>query len=252
MNWKSLEKKAKYNFIISAPPTGKDRAESAQSAQLDEWYSRNQERIVNAAMGKGSPLDYQLALEWTVRSGKIKDSTREAIQRFADAHLGLECSGLVTNYLVAIGKRVYSPKLVRDTGAVSYYKPSRAVNDPWSIRRGDLLVWMKGNRPLQKPAGHIALVESYFPGSRVPWNPQVSPAADGRQQLDIYKQARNPGNIRVVEASPAGGVNSMVLDSWYHVEQIIERHNRKLRNEVMQLRVKRHGRSGDHVSVFRP
>src|SRR3954469_14314124 len=36
----------------------------------DIWFQANKERIRTAAMGKGAPKDYELALEWAVRSKK--------------------------------------------------------------------------------------------------------------------------------------------------------------------------------------
>src|SRR2546429_7793187 len=37
----------------------------------DVWFQANQKRIRTAAEGNGAPEDYELALEWAVRSRKI-------------------------------------------------------------------------------------------------------------------------------------------------------------------------------------
>src|SRR5215510_3462308 len=36
-------------------------------SKSNAWFQANKERIRTAAMGKGAPQDYQLALEWAVR-----------------------------------------------------------------------------------------------------------------------------------------------------------------------------------------
>jgi hypothetical protein len=44
-----------------------------RGSKNDAWFNANKERIRNAAMGKGAPQDYELALEWAVRSRKIQN-----------------------------------------------------------------------------------------------------------------------------------------------------------------------------------
>ncbi len=189
----------------------------------DVWFNSNKERIRTAAMGKGAPQDYELALEWAVRSSKIRMVTQPSLQSYCDDHLGIDCSGFVTNYLVACGKRVYSSNTVRNTSAASYFSAAKAVNDPSQVRQGDLLVWMHGNSVKTNP-GHVAVVESYAP------------------------QCAAGGNMRVVEATGASGANPKVLDSMYTVEQIIPKGGAA---PAMILVVKRHGVSGNHVGVIR-
>jgi hypothetical protein len=189
----------------------------------DVWFQANKERILTAAMGKGAPQDYELALEWAVRSRKIPTVSLGTLQTYCDDHLGIDCSGFVTNYLVACGKRTYSSVTVRNTGAASYYNAATAINDPAAIRQGDLLVWMDGNSVKRSP-GHIAVVESYVAQSRV------------------------GGNMRVVEATGAAGASPKLLDSMYTVELIIPKGGVV---PVMILVVKRHGASGSRVAVIR-
>ena len=189
----------------------------------DAWFQANKERIRTAAMGKGAPHDYELALEWAVRSNKIRAVTQATLQNYCDEHLGIDCSGFVTNYLVACGKRTYSSNTVRNTGAASYYNAANAINDPTLVRQGDLLVWMNGNSVKTNP-GHVAVVESYTAHSMV------------------------GGNMRVVEATGASGANPKVLDSMYAVERIIPKGGAV---PAMILVVRRHGVSGSRVAVIR-
>jgi hypothetical protein len=187
------------------------------------WFQSNKERIRTAAMGKGAPHDYELALEWAVRSGKIPVVNAITLQSYADEHLGIDCSGFVTNYLAACGKLTYTTHLVRNTSASSYFNAARAVNSELDIRQGDLLVWMEGNGVKTSP-GHVAVVESY-----------VAQSAVG-------------GSLRVVEATGAAGANPKLLDSMYAVEAIIPKGGAV---QAMTLAVRRHGSTGSRVSVMR-
>ena len=211
MNWKEgTEERRDYAAVTSG-------------SNNDLWFRANKDRIRTAAMGKGAPQDYELALEWAVRSKKIKNVTQAALQTYCDEHLGIDCSGFVTNYLAACGKLSYSMATMANTGAASYFKPDKAVNDPFDIRQGDILVWMTGNAVKTNP-GHVAVVESYAP----------------------YSMAG--GNMRVVEATGAAGANPKLLDSMYTVEQIIPKAGPA---PAMILVVKRHGVSGSRVTVMR-
>ena len=84
-------------------------------------------------------------------------------------------------------------------------------------------VWMHGASVLRSP-GHVAVVESYMP------------------------QSRAGGNMRVVEATGAGGAVPKLLDSMYTVEKI----EPKSVTAPMILVVRRHGASGHRVVVIRP
>jgi hypothetical protein len=211
MNWaEGTEEKRDYNAVTLG---SKD----------DQWFKANMDRIRTAAMGKGAPRDYELALEWAVRSKKIKQVSQATIQTYFDDHLGIDCSGFVTNYLVACGKKTYSNNTVANTSAASYYNGTK-VTDLSQVRQGDLLVWMDGNSVKTGP-GHVAVVESYTPQSMV------------------------GGNMRVVEATGASGANPKLLDSMYAVEKIIPKGGAV---PTMIFVVKRHGVSGSRVAVIRP
>ena len=202
----------------------RDYDEVTRGSNRDAWFNANKESIRTAAMGKGAPGDYELALEWAVRSGRIPNVSQAALQTYCNEHLGIDCSGFVTNYLIACGKLAQSADRQRNTGAASYYNTAKAVNDPTQVRQGDLLVWMSGNAVKTNP-GHIAVVESYVAGS-----------VQG-------------GNMKVVEATGADGANPKLLESRYVVEQIIPKGGAV---PVMILVVKRHGVSGSRVAVMRP
>lgn len=212
MNWAAGTEELKdYNAVTS------DGGKNA-------WFQTNKERIRNAAMGKGAPGDYELAVEWAVRAGKISPINQITVQQFVDEHLGIDCSGFVTNYLAACGKRPTSSNVLRNTSAASYFLPHAAVNDPAAVRQGDLLVWMHGNSVLTSP-GHVAVVDGYTP------------------------QSRAGGNMRVVEATGAAGANPKLLDSMYTVEKVTPKGGAV---PAMILEVRRHGVSGSRVAVIRP
>ncbi len=211
MNWTDgTDQRTDYNLTTSG---GRGNA----------WYKSNERQIKNAAMGKGAPHDYELALEWAIASGKINYPSPATIQAYCDQRLGIDCSGFVTNFLMANGLRPNSPTTAPNTGAVSYFVASKAVNDINSIRSGQLLVWMDGNTVKRNP-GHVTVIDSYSP------------------------QSMQGGNMRVVEATGAAGAHPKLLDSMYTVEQIIDHHG----SVPMILVVKRHGVSGSRVAVMRP
>jgi len=167
----------------------------AAGSSKDQWFKQNRDRIWSAAMGKGAPGDYALALEWAVMSHKITNPSQTTIQTYFDQNLGIDCSGFATNYLIACGKLTNTFNIQQNTSAASYFQPAKAVNDPSRVQSGDLLVLMKNNAVVTGP-GHVMVVESYFPGSQA------------------------GGNMRVVEATAAAGAHPKLLDSMYSVEKI--------------------------------
>jgi len=222
MNWTAgTEQRNDYNAVTQGP----GRSSRAHAS----WFELNSQAIRTAAMGKGRPGDYCLALEWAVRSGQIANPTQHAVQTYCDQHLGIDCSGFATNYLCYAGRMAFSHQTLTGTGAASYYSVPKAINDPTAVRQGDLLVWMDGNQVKRNP-GHVAVVESYV------------------------AQSQAGGNMRVVEATGAGGANPKLLESMYAVEQIIPpaaRGSQPPGPEVMVLVVRRHGVSGSRVAVMR-
>jgi hypothetical protein len=53
-------------------------------------------RVVNPFWGKGSPEDCQVTLEVAVMLGR---TSIDAVQHYADTHIGLDCNGFVGNYI---------------------------------------------------------------------------------------------------------------------------------------------------------
>jgi len=211
MDWdNSSEERSDYNTVT-------------QGSRSNSWFRAYKDRIRNAAMGKGAPEDYELALEWAVRSGKVADVSQTSLQTYCDEFMGIDCSGFATNYLIASGKKQYTNSTVRNTGAASYFQTAYAVTRPDDIRQGDLLVWMNGNRAKTNP-GHIAVVEACQPHSIA------------------------GGNLHVVEATGSSLASPKLLDSRYTIEQIIDSPGRK---SIMILIVSRFGRSGSRVTVMR-
>src|SRR5262245_65042251 len=69
MKWDAGSSQLKeYNLVTAKANGGGKRSQSA-----NEWFAENQESIKTAGMGKGSPDDYRLALEWAIISGKISN-----------------------------------------------------------------------------------------------------------------------------------------------------------------------------------
>jgi len=214
MNWtEGTEQRSDFNFVT-------------QGGRNNAWYRSHRQQIQNAAVGKGAPRDYELALEWAVASGKIPNPSASTIQAFCDQRLGIDCSGFVTNWLIDNGLRPNTPTTAANTGSTSYFSTARAVNGIHDIRGGQLLVWMEGNRVKNDP-GHVAAIESF--------TAQCFVDAPG-------------GKMHVVEATGASNASPKLLDSVYCIEQIIDANG----NIPMILVVKRHGVSGNRVAVMRP
>jgi hypothetical protein len=188
-----------------------------------DWFRANRASIRTAAMGKGAPHDYELALEWVARSRKVPTLDQPSLQTYCDTHLGIDCSGFATNYLIANGRKPDSVDTQRNTSAASYFSAGRAVNDPSQVRQGDVLVWMTGNVVKTNP-GHVMVVNSYAPRS--------TPG----------------GNMQIVEATGASAANPKLTDSMYAVEQIIPKGGSV---PAMILVVRRFGTSGHRVCVMR-
>jgi hypothetical protein len=213
MDWTAGSSEAKHYDAVTAD--GKKAA----------FFQTNKDSIRTAAMGKGSPTDYSNALQWAVLSGHVKIPSQATVQTYFDQNLGIDCSGFVTNYLIANGKLPDNTTTRRDTGANSYLKSANAVNDCTQVRQGDLLVFVKGTTNLSGD-GHIGAVESYLP------------------------QSMQGGNMRVVESTAASGATPKLTDSMYSVDQIT---TGKIGGvSCMVLVVTRFGVSGFRVCVMRP
>ena len=201
-------------------------AVTADGTKKNAWFQAHKEGIRAAAMGKGAPGDYSDALEWAVYAKHIKTPSQQALQDYFDKYMGLDCSGFVTNYLIANGKKpdTYDAKV--NTSAASYFVPAKAVNDVSQIRQGDLLVYMNGNHAKTNP-GHVMVVES----------------------LSAICSPQYPyGNLRVVESTGADAANPKLSDSIYKIDAITPK---KGPVPCMILTTTRLGKPNFHVSVIR-
>jgi hypothetical protein len=177
-------------------------------------------------MGKGAPQDYVLALQWAVISGQIPNPNQAAVQLYCDQNLGIDCSGFATNYLMAAGKLPFSHQTSLNSNAASYYRTAKAVNDSKTIRQGDLLVWMAGNKPKEQP-GHIMIVNQ-FPAT-----------------------AQAGGTVQVVEATDNPAAKPKLLKSDHSLVRVFAQNSPELKNPVMILQLKRFGSSDFRVAVMR-
>src|SRR4051812_11463613 len=109
MNWiGSNTQRTNFNLVTAPASSGGTQAQRSRAIDLNHWFRTNRESIQTAAMGKGRPQDYVLALQWAVLSGQISNPAQSEVQKFCDQHLGIDCSGFATNYLMAAGKRPFS------------------------------------------------------------------------------------------------------------------------------------------------
>ncbi len=128
------------------------RKKKIPNAYVDE------EAIRAAYTGKGSPSDLNHALECAVLAGQV-ERERDAMQKYADKWLGVDCSGLVSSYLVHVGA-IPKPK---------WYLPAYVKPDLSNLRRSlddvqpaDIVIWydvrnraeVKGTQGV----GHVVLI----------------------------------------------------------------------------------------------
>lgn len=64
--------------------------------------------LLQPYQGKGSPEEIELALKLAVGCGLI-NPTRDALQQYCDANIGLDCNGFVGNYVRAEGHASLTP-----------------------------------------------------------------------------------------------------------------------------------------------
>jgi hypothetical protein len=121
--------------------------------------------------GKGSPDDMELVLGAGVESGALK-ADQQALQNWADANLGVDCTGFVIAYLVEIGVLEWNATLNGGAGCpwiyqniakknwhVNKYADQPELWDLDDIQEDDIILWMKsGGGPETKSPGHILVV----------------------------------------------------------------------------------------------
>jgi hypothetical protein len=126
--------------------------------------------------GKGSPDDMEFLLGSAIEAGALKADAR-AVQQWADANLGVDCTGFVIAYLVDIGALSWNATLNGGAGCPWIYanigKRNWLMNkyaaspEIWSIgdiQEDDIIMWMKsGGGPETRHPGHISLVVDASP-----------------------------------------------------------------------------------------
>jgi hypothetical protein len=124
--------------------------------------------IARTRYGKGLPSDLQGVLLAGVRAGALPADAR-ALQRWADATLGVDCTGFASAYFVSIGHM--STRHVTNAGAGYFYAAARRLREVVApgtpvevqsvedVRADDVILWMfPGGRQETKRPGHIAVV----------------------------------------------------------------------------------------------
>jgi hypothetical protein len=121
--------------------------------------------------GKGSPDDMELVLGAGVESGALK-ADEQALQRWADANLGVDCTGFAIAYLVEIGVLEWNGTLNGGAGCPWIYQNIAKKNwvlhkyadqpEIWNtddMQADDIILWMQsGGGPETKSPGHISVV----------------------------------------------------------------------------------------------
>jgi len=127
--------------------------------------------VTRVSNGKGSPDDMEDLLSAGVESGALK-ADEPALQTWADANLGVDCTGFVIAYLVEIGVLDWNGTLNGGAGCPWIYQNIAKKNwlvtkyaaqpELWSLddmQEDDIILWMKsGGGPETKSPGHIALI----------------------------------------------------------------------------------------------
>jgi hypothetical protein len=121
--------------------------------------------------GKGSPDDMELLLSAGVEAGALKPD-QSALQRWADANLGVDCTGFVIAYLVELGVLQWNATLnggascpwIYQTIAKANWQHTKYADQPeiWKVgdmQTDDLILWMQsGGGPETKHPGHISVI----------------------------------------------------------------------------------------------
>jgi hypothetical protein len=133
-------------------------------------------QIVRIKNGKASPDDLETFLGLAIESGALK-ANDTAIQQWADANLGVDCTGFAIAYLVEIGALEWDATLsggascpwIYSMVAKKNWLHTRYAAQPelWSlddIQPNDLILWMQSDGgPETKKPGHISVVVNVSP-----------------------------------------------------------------------------------------
>jgi hypothetical protein len=121
--------------------------------------------------GKGSPDDMELVLGAGVEAGALA-ADQQALQNWADANLGVDCTGFVIAYLVEIGVLSWNGTLnggagcpwiyqhiARHNWVLNRYADETEIWDTDDMQQDDIILWMKsGGGPETKFPGHISII----------------------------------------------------------------------------------------------
>jgi len=158
-----------------------------------------------AFFGKGSPLDYSLALGLAIRYGRLKAGT---LQNYCDkvARLGLDCSGFVGQYFNRIGK--FTQDDVRRLSAARWAsRPENKVRKGIrEIKTADVLIWTgKGHVALIDQVlgkGKFKVVESCFSGGGLR-NEEYEIELKKTKGKTVKKENKQVFRIKVRAGSPS-------------------------------------------------
>lgn len=159
------------------------------------------------ANGKGSPDDMELILSSGVEAGALK-ADAQALQHWADANLGVDCTGFAIAYLVETGALAWNSTF--NTGASCPWIYQNIVKVRWNLTKyadqpelwslddiqpDDLILWMQsGGGPETRKPGHISVVVDV--GNTGVECAESSGEADGQGHNGPRNKVRAFGNIR--------------------------------------------------------
>jgi len=126
---------------------------------------------VRLSNGKASPGDMEDLLSSAVEANALPQDPL-ALQRWADANLGVDCTGFVVAFLVEIGVRDWNATLNGGLSCPYIYTNIAKLN--WNLTRyadqpeiwdvddmqaNDIIIWAKsGGAPETKHPGHISII----------------------------------------------------------------------------------------------
>lgn len=134
------------------------------NAALKQGRYVDKNAFTRSHMGKVSPSDCGHILNLALETGVVKEAN---IQSWADANLGVDCTGFAVAYFNEIG-RIDIDKF--NGGAGCHYLVGRALKnkapglasaliwDQDDVRVGDMVVWMTDKMVETRSPGHIALI----------------------------------------------------------------------------------------------
>jgi len=151
--------RAKQGNVIAAIKKGGATFDSGAAARLSN--------------GKASPGDMEDLLSSAVEANALPPDPN-ALQRWADANLGVDCTGFVVAYLVEIGVLGWNATLngglscpyiytnvAKLNWALTRYADQPEIWDVDDMQANDIIIWAKsGGGPETKHPGHISIIVS--------------------------------------------------------------------------------------------